>query len=174
MLMASARIAAARRPWFYALMRDQKFSHRFAALHLASLICMSVCFAGSAAPEDSPLRSQPGMATLASTTLSPFFRPKGGSPPTRMRLDLRAPENMNATDAHASAPRGKALGTESEKTSTLRVPFAKSQSPAEAFVSRVHREGLPVARLWESKAALVSVGLNQKGQPGLWLIQKAH
>jgi len=28
-------------------------------------------------------------------------------------------------------------------------------------------------RLWESKSALLSVGLNQKGKAGLWLIQKA-
>ncbi len=45
---------------------------------------------------------------------------------------------------------------------------------AQEFARRVHREGLPVARLWESKSALVSIGLNQKGKPGLWLIQKTH
>lgn len=42
------------------------------------------------------------------------------------------------------------------------------------FARRVHREGLPVARLWENKSALVSLGLNNKGKPGLWLIQKIH
>lgn len=47
-------------------------------------------------------------------------------------------------------------------------------SPAQTLVRRVHREGLPLARLWESKSALVSIGLNQKGKPGLWLIQKTH
>jgi len=40
------------------------------------------------------------------------------------------------------------------------------------FSRRVQREGLPFARLWENKSALVSIGLNQKGKPGLWLIQK--
>jgi len=44
----------------------------------------------------------------------------------------------------------------------------------EEFARRVHREGLPVARLWESRSALVSLGLNQRGKPGLWLIQKTH
>ena len=39
---------------------------------------------------------------------------------------------------------------------------------------RVHREGLPVARLWENHAALVSLGLNQRGKPGLWIMQKVH
>jgi hypothetical protein len=45
-------------------------------------------------------------------------------------------------------------------------------SRAEEFVRRVHREGLPVARLWENKSALLSLGLNKKGKPGLWIIQK--
>jgi len=47
-------------------------------------------------------------------------------------------------------------------------------SQAEIYAHRVHREGLPVARLWESKSALLSIGLNQRGKPGLWLTQKIH
>ena len=50
----------------------------------------------------------------------------------------------------------------------------RAMSQAEIFVRRVHREGLPVARLWESKSALLSIGLNQKGKPGLWLTQQVH
>jgi hypothetical protein len=37
---------------------------------------------------------------------------------------------------------------------------------------RVSREGLPVARLWETKTALLHLGLSPKGKPGLWLMQK--
>lgn len=48
------------------------------------------------------------------------------------------------------------------------------QSRAEVFVRRVHREGLPLARLWENDSALVSLGLNKKGKPGLWIIQKVR
>jgi hypothetical protein len=51
---------------------------------------------------------------------------------------------------------------------------APMRSRAEEFVQRTHREGLPVARLWENKSALVHLGLNQKGKPGLWLVQKFH
>jgi hypothetical protein len=51
---------------------------------------------------------------------------------------------------------------------------APMRGRVEDFVRRVHREGLPVARLWENKSALVHVGFNQKGKPGLWLIQKFH
>jgi hypothetical protein len=45
-------------------------------------------------------------------------------------------------------------------------------SRTEAFAKRFHREGLPVARLWEGHAAVLSLGLNARGKPGLWLIQK--
>jgi hypothetical protein len=49
-----------------------------------------------------------------------------------------------------------------------------SMSPAQVFARRVHQEGVPVARLWESRSALLSIGLNQQGKPGVWLIQKIH
>jgi hypothetical protein len=48
----------------------------------------------------------------------------------------------------------------------------RDESRVEQFARRVHREGLPIARLWENDQALVSLGLNQKGKPGLWLMQK--
>jgi hypothetical protein len=51
---------------------------------------------------------------------------------------------------------------------------ARVMSRAESFARRFHREGLPVARLWENHSALVSLGLNGKGKPGLWLVQKTH
>lgn len=51
---------------------------------------------------------------------------------------------------------------------------SRSVSQAEAFARRFHREGLPVARLWENHSALLSLGLNQKGKPGLWVVQKTH
>jgi hypothetical protein len=43
---------------------------------------------------------------------------------------------------------------------------------AEEFAQRVRREGLPLARLWENKSALLSLGLNKRGKPGLWIVQK--
>jgi hypothetical protein len=47
-------------------------------------------------------------------------------------------------------------------------------SPAEIYARRLHREGLPLARLWQSKSAVLSIGLNNRGKPGLWLTQKVH
>lgn len=42
----------------------------------------------------------------------------------------------------------------------------------EEFARRVHREGLPIARLWETKSALLSIGLNQRGKPGVWFTKR--
>lgn len=36
------------------------------------------------------------------------------------------------------------------------------------------RDGLPVARLWESQSVLLHLGFNQKGRPGLWIMQKTR
>jgi hypothetical protein len=50
----------------------------------------------------------------------------------------------------------------------------ETRSQAQIIAHRIHREGLPLARLWESKSALISIGLNQRGKPGLWLTQKTR
>jgi hypothetical protein len=143
-------------------MRNRNNSTRLVLLPLATLICASVCVAGPPGGEDSALRSQPGMATLTNRSLLPFVRASGASS-SRLRLDLRAPESVKPTDTYSAS---------GDKTAALQIPFEKPKSAAEAWVGRARREGLPVARLWENKAALLGVGLNQKGQPGLWLIQK--
>jgi hypothetical protein len=48
----------------------------------------------------------------------------------------------------------------------------KNISRVEELTRRLHREGLPVARLWETRSAMVSLGLSPRGKPGIWLIQK--
>ena len=53
-------------------------------------------------------------------------------------------------------------------------PSFHMMSQPEILARRIHQEGLPVARLWESKSAFLNLGLNQRGKPGLWLIQKVH
>jgi hypothetical protein len=50
----------------------------------------------------------------------------------------------------------------------------RMMSQAETFTRRVRQEGLPIARLFESKSALLSIGLNKRGKPGLWFTQKTH
>ena len=102
-------------------------------------------------------------------------------------LDLRPPTVAIEAGRPAGGEAGKALGAfpsalhrspmgEDEKTQlpTLGSGSERVPSRAEEFARRVHREGLPVARLWENKSALVSLGLSPKGKPGLWITQKIH
>jgi hypothetical protein len=99
-------------------------------------------------------------------------------------LDLRLPSAIAAAAVEeksaASFPSGLHRHTmgqaEESDLPALGVQAAQGRVPgrAEEFARRVHREGLPVARLWENRSALVSLGLNQRGKPGLWLIQKTH
>ncbi len=95
------------------------------------------------------------------------------------RLDLRpvtavvAADNISAN--FPSAGHRQTLGTQDQlQLPALGAGGQRTRIPGrmEEFARRVHREGLPLARLWENKSALVSLGLNQKGKPGLWIIQK--
>jgi hypothetical protein len=98
------------------------------------------------------------------------------------RLDLRAPTDVPQT-GNAAAPAGfpssrRLAGSAADSLQLPALGAADAQpremSRVEEFARRVHREGLPIARLWESHSALVSLGLNQRGKPGIWLIQKVH
>jgi hypothetical protein len=107
-----------------------------------------------------------------------------GSPPVNrgaaMHLDLRPPvaaaepAERVSMSFHSSLPR-QTLGAQTQfQLPAFGAEAARGRVPGrvEEFARRVHREGLPVARLWENKSALVSLGLNQKGKPGLWITQK--
>jgi hypothetical protein len=94
-------------------------------------------------------------------------------------LDLRAPspavDASEKTSSFPSMSRPHNLGSQEP----LRVPALgadgmRSRLTVQDFVRRVHHEGLPVARLFESKSALVHLGLSPKGKPGLWLVQKTR
>src|ERR1700731_541274 len=110
--------------------------------------------------------------------------------PSTNQLDLRTPrESSRVTPSGVTAPAlapfptaihhlylGKAdVGADDRIRPTalgIGEQNFRTMSQAEIFARRIHREGLPVARLWESKSALLSIGLNRKGKPGLWLTQK--
>jgi hypothetical protein len=94
-------------------------------------------------------------------------------------LDLRAPSPAvsvsEKTSAFPSMSRRHGLGPqEPVPLPALGGDGMRSRPGLQDFVRRVHREGLPVARLFESKSALVHLGLSPKGKPGLWLVQKIH
>jgi hypothetical protein len=113
------------------------------------------------------------------------------------RLDLRAPSDFAAARAisHAGsepsassfvpfpsarhASKNEPLEEQPAEEPSLRNTglgnaglAMKNTSRAEELTRRLHREGLPVARLWETRSALVSLGLSPRGKPGIWLIQK--
>jgi hypothetical protein len=137
--------------------------------------CVSLSLAGP--PSFSDLQQK--MAAVARSPSSPLVRARTaaqalGAHAPRL-LDLRPPELPKGSEDFSFGANRHLLGSENKNASVLsEVSIAKPMSPAEAFARRVHQEGLPVARLFESRTALVSVGLNQRGKPGLWLIQKTH
>jgi hypothetical protein len=116
------------------------------------------------------------------------------------RLDLRAPSDFAAARAAASdsgsapsasgsvpfpsARRASKNEPMEERSTEEHLPLLgnsrfgntgpamKITSRAEELTRRFHREGLPVARLWETRSAMVSLGLSPRGKPGIWLIQK--
>jgi hypothetical protein len=103
------------------------------------------------------------------------------SPPAHRLLDLQLPASAAATADKPPA----AFPSVHRQAQGAQVPiqlrgFGAGDSPAripgrvEDMVLRFHHEGLPLARLWENKSALVSLGLNPKGKPGLWITQKTH
>jgi hypothetical protein len=103
----------------------------------------------------------------------------GQRPVSGQRLDLRAPSlALDAAQKPDSFPsmsrRENAVSAEQLRLPALGSDGIRSRPSVQEFVQRVHREGLPVARLFENKSALVHLGLSPKGKPGLWLVQKIH
>jgi hypothetical protein len=101
------------------------------------------------------------------------------------RLDLRPPETLSG--GRASAPTGDSppvfpsakraqpgatTPAEQDLPGGTNLAPLRMESKVHEMARRVPHEGLPVARLWETKTALLHFGLSPRGKPGLWLIQK--
>jgi hypothetical protein len=106
--------------------------------------------------------------------------PQHQSSPQPQRLDLRPPSHV-AEIAENGADRGfPSRHQTTGSTAAVQLPAlgssegARTRPTVQEFVRRVHQEGLPVARLFEGKSALVHLGLSPKGKPGLWLVQKTR
>jgi len=95
------------------------------------------------------------------------------------RLDLRLPSQAaeargvaeKSPAAFPSMARRQNSAQEQVQLPTLGSDGMHARPTIQDFVHKVHREGLPVARLFETKSALVHLGLSPKGKPGLWLVQ---
>ena len=94
-------------------------------------------------------------------------------------LDLRPPARLALSEdkpaAFPSAIIHRQFGATEQ---TIQMPsgasIARIRPPIEEMARRIQHEGLPLARLWENQSALVHIGLNPHGKPGLWLVQKVH
>jgi hypothetical protein len=94
-------------------------------------------------------------------------------------LDLSAPSHLFEQSAKAGNFRSLSSRQSTEPNEHIQLPSLASaamhaQPTMQERVQQFHRDGLPVARLWENNNALVHIGLNQKGKPGLWIVQKLH
>jgi hypothetical protein len=109
-------------------------------------------------------------------------RPQSQIQASAQHLDLRAPSHATemgtASEKSASVfpsmAHRQGLAQEQVEVSTLGSGGMHARPAIQEFVHKVHREGLPVARLFETKSALVHLGLSPRGKPGLWLVQKTH
>jgi hypothetical protein len=107
--------------------------------------------------------------------------PQSQIPAPAQHLDLRAPshtlEGGNGAEKSPNAfpsHRQNLAAQERADLPVLGMDGMHARPTVQDFVRRVHREGLPVARLFETKGVLVHLGLNPKGKPGLWLVQKTR
>jgi hypothetical protein len=92
-------------------------------------------------------------------------------------LDLRAPSpaadvGEKTGSLPAMSRRHSSGSPEQAQLPPLGSDGMRSRLGFQDFVRRTQHEGLPLARLFESKSALVHLGLSPKGKPGLWLVQK--
>jgi hypothetical protein len=135
-----------------------------------------------------------GLATVTGTGAFLVLSSAMAAPPQNRAVQPRAMSQIQAPGRHLDLRAPSPAVDASEKTSSfpsmshphnlgsqepLRVPALgadgmRSRLTVQDFVRRVHHEGLPVARLFESKSALVHLGLSPKGKPGLWLVQKTR
>jgi hypothetical protein len=95
-------------------------------------------------------------------------------------LDLRLPARLTLgeekTSSFPSAISHRQFGATEQSTQMTNAGAGNGRirPPIEEMARRIQHEGLPVARLWENQSALVHLGLNPHGKPGLWLVQKVH
>jgi hypothetical protein len=94
-------------------------------------------------------------------------------------LDLSPPAHAIESLQQASTPLPSAFPSRHRPASILLAPLQlpnlgaevpRSRGRVDDFVRRFHKDGLPVARLFEDKSTLVHVGLSPRGKPGLWFV----
>jgi hypothetical protein len=132
------------------------------------------------------LLTSAAFAAPPQSRLQPRVQSAAQAPGPRMepaqRLDLRLPSHaLDAGNVAEKSPSSFPSMAHRQSTShdAAELPMLGAEGmharpTVQEFVNRVHHEGLPVARLFETKSALVHLGLSPRGKPGLWLVQKTH
>ena len=140
-----------------------------AAILLTGWVAMEICSiqaALSAPPATSPTNS--------------MSRPSVAERTSPLHLDLRAPSQSLASEERASVfpsaltHRGFSPTQDTTQLPSLGAGNPRVRAPLPELARHIQHEGVPLARLWENHSALVHIGLNQRGKPGLWLVQKIH
>jgi hypothetical protein len=148
--------------------------------------CALCCLAAATALAAPPAGTRQGGLLGSNGLLGKASGLLAASPARRaefQRLDLRPPETLSGarapvgdTEAAFPSPRHSQLdaaaGADESEIGGAKMATLRMESKVQELERRVPREGLPVARLWETKTALLHVGLSPRGKPGLWLIQK--
>jgi hypothetical protein len=175
--LAPGQIDAQVLPWTLEITLERVMSlTRIAGCATAGAVCGFGILSSAAA--NPPVARE---KTAPSSVAGPH--PESSSTP---RLDLRPP--MDYSSAPGDAPdrahspafglhRADSSPGEGRTPSPPLVtddPNFRMMSRSAIFLGRLRREGIPFARLWESKSALLSIGLNRKGKPGIWLTQKTR
>jgi hypothetical protein len=162
-----------------------------AAGGLCGLGLMSAAIAAPPQNGARPLLAAAGSARSTSVADTAFTRRAHASPAVQLDLQLpgRSPPaiNQGAATGFASMSFPSAIhhldlaradfGTNDRyqpRTVGLSETSFRTLGQAQILALRIRREGLPIARLLESKSALLSLGLNQRGKPGLWVTQNIH
>jgi hypothetical protein len=153
---------------------------------LKKLACSTLCCVGAAAAiAGTPSGNSVGGLLGRASGIAAAPARNAASHLDLHNLDLRPPETFSGGrpaapigDSPASFPSvkraqlGTPTGVEEQLPGGSNVATLRMESKVQELERRVPHEGLPLARLWETKTALLHVGLNPKGKPGLWLIQK--
>jgi hypothetical protein len=138
--------------------------------------CRSADFFAQSRPQAGIAGHEPVRAPSRADALTARAADALAAATRRRSLDLSPPQlKADANDAsNIPFPERPHMGAPHAATASEAPEFHFQGSRAQEMAQRFHREGLPVARLWETHSALLSLGLNQRGKPGLWLIQKTH
>jgi hypothetical protein len=140
--------------------------------------CALCCVAAAAAVAGPPTGNSPsGLRASGLLAAMPSRRAEGRV--DFQALDLRPPETLSggrtsapigdSPAAFPSAKRallGETSGIEADLPGGGNVATLRMENKVQEMERRVPREGLPVARLWETKTALLHVGLSRRASPG--------